>query len=136
MSNTNPSKTRPILVTWLSVGVLILAAVQLIRFLAVLRIPDLGYVVPTWYLAFRNGVWFVLMVAIGLGLSSGRRRLLNWIKLVTLLLFLWYWMDRLFLVESSIIRDNFALPALFSVVGISLFFWSLSRPKVRDFFEG
>jgi hypothetical protein len=136
MSDTNPSKTRPILVTWLSVGVLILAAVQLIRFLAVLRIPDLGYVVPTWYLAFRNGVWFVLMVAIGLGLFSGRRRLLSWIKLVTLLLFLWYWMDRLFLVESSSIRDNFALPALFSVVGISLFFWSLSRPKVRNFFEG
>jgi lipoprotein signal peptidase len=135
MNVPNRSKTRPSLVTWLSIGVLILAAIQLIRFFAALRLPDLGYAVPIWYLALRNGLWFVLMMGIGIGLFSGMQWALKWIKLATLLLVVWYWLDRLILVQSNSSLESIALPALFSLVSLALFFGILSRQKVRNFFE-
>jgi hypothetical protein len=134
----NPSSTpkhRPILVTWLSIGVLILAALQLLRFLAALRLPDLGYSVPTWYLGVRNGLWFVLLLGIGLSLFSGRRWALRGVQVGTLLLFLWYWIDRLLLVQSNYIRQTSALSALLSITSIALFFWILSRSQVKTFFK-
>lgn len=133
--SSNPTKRRPTLVTWLSVGVLILAAVQLVRFLAVLQLPDLDYVVPTWYFGVRNGIWCLITFGIGIGLLSGKPWVPKLIRAGALLLLVWYWMDRLLLVQSSFLRENFLLPALISLGGIILLFWILAKPQVRESFE-
>ncbi len=126
---------RPRYVTWLSIGVVILAGVHLAGFKAALALPDLPYSAPRSYLAIRNGVWAVGELLIAIGVFIGMRWSLLGIRWGGIGLALWYWGDRLLFARSDFSRLSLPLNAVFTLLALGWIFWGTNRPSVRSFYE-
>ena len=126
---------RPRHVTWLSVGVVILAGVHLAGFKAALALPDLPYTAPRSYLAIRNGAWVFGELLAAIGFFMGLRWALLAFRWGGFGLALWFWIDRLLLAQSDFSRLSLPLNAGFTLLVLGLMYWSTGRPSVRRFFE-
>lgn len=128
-------KRRPALVTWLSLGVLILAAVFWAGFVGGLSLPDLPFAVPIAYLLLRNAAWGTWGLLAALSAFFGKPwapRLISWGGAVTVL---WYWVDRLLLTRSDYARSSAPLAAVLTLAAVGALAIVLRRPSVRRYFQ-
>jgi hypothetical protein len=130
-----PHPSRPRFVTWLTVGVLILAVAYLTRFGASLSAPDLALAVPRAYLSGTGAVWGALALALGFGLWSGRRWAPILLRTAGLTFLVWYWVDRLAIMQSEFSRHTRLWAAAATVLVLAGVVWGVRRPDVRRFFQ-
>ena len=128
-------RRRPAHVTWLSLGVITVAAVAFSGVLAWFSLPDLPFAVPPEYLLIRNSLWTVWGLAAAVGTFLGKRWAPGVIIYGGSALVVWYWVDRIFLAQSDYSRINWPISALATALAIALVAWILSRPVVRNYFQ-
>jgi len=129
-----PSSRRPRLVTWLSLGVLSLSVLFLARLVLGLRLPDLHYTVPRWYIPLSGGVWGALALGTALGLLTGRPWASPTARFGAILFAAWYWADRLLFVHTEYARRSLPAAAALTLAGLGFTFWALTRPHARTYF--
>ncbi|NIM93114.1 MAG: hypothetical protein GTO18_05315 [Anaerolineales bacterium] len=129
------SKSRPRSVTWLAVGVLIFSAVFIIRMAVSLTLPDLPLAVPKWYLTLTGLIWGIAGLVGAYGLYSGRSWAPWYLRIGSLVFVIWYWADRMFLVQSEYERGSLLAAAFVTIAGLIIIFWILSRPGSRMYFQ-
>lgn len=129
------SKRRPGLVTWFSLGVLILSAIFLIRFTAALQLPDLPLTVPAGYLALTGAIWGVAGTLLSYGLFTGKgwgRAALPWGVSAFLV---WYWIDRILFTRSEYAARSWPFALLLTALGLVWMLWMMRRKGFREYFE-
>lgn len=126
---------RPPFVTWLTMGVLTLAAVYLTRLGASFSAPALPLTVPLVYLSLTGGLWGGLGLVAAFGLWTGRSWAPAWTRWTAAAFAAWYWADRLVWVPSEFSRHTRPLAAATTVLALALVGWGLSRPGIRRFFQ-
>jgi len=133
--HSRPARRRPLLVTWLSLGVLTLAVFNLGGWLAGLSLPDLPYSVPRAYLVVRNVLWAAWGGLSALFVFQGKPRAVGLLRVGGLLVLGWYWADRLLLARSDYTRNRWPLAAVFTALSVTIVVVILGRPNVRDYFQ-
>lgn len=129
-----PSTNRPILVTLLSLGVLILAAIPLVGLSAWFKLPDLPLSIPEWYLPLKNALWGLSGLALAVMLFRGHPLAPRIARGIGLALAIWYWIDRLLLVKSEHARQSHPAAAALTIFLILGLFGILSHRSVRIFY--
>lgn len=128
-------RRRPPFVTWLTVGVLTLAAVYLTRLGASLSAPVLPLTVPLLYLSLTGGLWGGLGLVTAFGLWTGRPWAPAWARWTAVAFALWYWADRLLWAQSEFARHTRPLAAATTAFTLAVAWWGLGRPGIRHFFQ-
>jgi hypothetical protein len=126
---------RPGPVTWLGCGGLTLAAIFLVRLALGLSLPDLPLTIPRAYLPVTGAVWGGLGLLVGVGLLLGRRWAYRGAAFLAPALVVWYWLDRLFLVQTDYAARTWPAAALASVFLLGTVAYLLSRPSTRRYFR-
>ncbi len=129
------TERRPALVTWLSLGVLILAVVYWAGFAAGFSLPELPLAVPAIYLLIRNAAWGTWGLVAALSAFFGKPwapRLISWGGLAYLA---WFWADRLLLTRSEYARSSAPQAAILTVSGAVAVAFALRRSSVRRYFR-
>jgi len=131
---------RPRGVTYLAIVVLIMAGINLVRFIQALRQWDFLASLPTihpLYTALTGLFWSLLLFPLAFGLLRGLRWA-PWLTWAALFLYIvYFWLDRLLFVEPfSFDGSDPALPFLVgaALFGILLVFLILRRKSARKFF--
>jgi hypothetical protein len=129
---------RPLGVTLLSLGVLILAVLNLTRLLSAIRFWSfLQEILPfsDLYLIGTGLIW----AGFGLPLFWGLWHGLPWApgitRIAAVAYLIYYWLDRLLLANHSGREVNLPFAIGASLVGLVWIFWILSRPKTKIFFR-
>ncbi|HEX7974228.1 MAG TPA: hypothetical protein VF498_07455 [Anaerolineales bacterium] len=129
--------TRPFRVTLLALGVLSIAALHLLR---------LGQAVQEWiflsgllpisplYLALSGLAWGLVGLALASGLWLGKHWAPRLTRLAVPAYGLYYWLDRLLLVNPVVWRTNLPFTAAATLALLVVIFWILSGRKVKAFF--
>lgn len=131
---------RPRGVTYLAVIVLIMAGINLIRFIQALRQWDFLTSLPTihpLYTALTGLFWSLLLFPLTFGLVRGLRWAPRLTWSVVILYMVYFWLDRLLFVEPfGFDGSDPALPFLVGATlsGILLVFLILRRKSARKFF--
>jgi len=131
-------RRRPVLVTWLSLGVLTFSAFYTARAAAGLTLlarPALPLTIPLWYLPLTGVLWSGCGIVVAVGLLRGKSwgpHLMRW---GTLAYLAWYWLDRLLLARSEYARQTEPASALLTALSLALVFGLLQRPSLRAFFQ-
>lgn len=133
--HSRPASGRPRLVTWLSLGVLTLAVLNLGGWLAGLSLPDLPYSVPRAYLLLRTALWAAWGLLSALFAFQGRPSAVGLLRVGGLLVLSWYWADRLLFARSDYTRNHWPLAVVFTALGVATVAVILSRPSVRAYFQ-
>lgn len=128
-------RRRPRFVTWLSVGVLTLAAVYLTRLGASLSAPVLPLTVPLLYLSLTGGVWGGVGLVLAFGLWTGRPWAPGWTRWTGVAFALWFWADRLLWMQSEFARNTLPLTAAATALALAVVWWGLRRPGTRPHFQ-
>lgn len=126
---------RPKIVTLATLGVLTLATLHLARFALAMALPDLPLTVPTIYIPLTGALWAIGGAAVAIGLFSGRRWAPAAARWGGLAYALWFWADRLLLVETDYARRTRPASLALTVLGLAGLWWILHRPKVRNYFR-
>lgn len=137
MSDHQPHFRRPFGVTLLALGVLILAGINLDRFIEAIRLWEyLSQLLPVspLYLAVTGLVWGLAGIPIALGLWRGWRWAPRLTRLGVLAYLLYYWVDRLSIENQSGQSVNLPFAAGATLVILVYVFWLLSLRKVKNFF--
>ena len=130
---------RPAGVTLLSLGVLIIAILNLVRLLSAIRFwVFLQAILPFsgLYLVGTGLIWAGFGLPLFWGLWHGHPWAPGFTRIATGAYLIYYWLDRLLLTNHPGREANlpFALGA--SLVGLVSIYWILSRPKAKVFFSG
>lgn len=127
---------RPFSVTLLTIGVLLIATVNFVRFvLSLAQWEFLNDILPIspHYLAVSGLIWSLILMPLTWGLWRGY----EWTPQVTILAALaytlYYWLDRL-LISNSAGNQNWPFAIVFNITLVILIYWVLSRRKARAFF--
>jgi hypothetical protein len=130
---------RPFSVTLLAIGVLTLAAAGLVRTRQAIAFWDdltsLSLSISPLYMAATGLIFGLAGLPIGLGIWRGRPWAPRFTAGYVILVFIYFWLDRFFFVQSEIGQVN----TLFAI-GITIFillcmFWILSRQQAKCFFR-
>lgn len=128
---------RPFLVTLLAVAVLIMASINLLRFVQALSqwsfLSSLPHVSPI-YLTVSGLVWTVMGFPLAWGLWRGHPDTPKAARIVTPLYSLYYWLDRILLKSGSGSLENWPFMAGLTVVLILLVYLILARSGSRAFY--
>jgi hypothetical protein len=139
--------TRPWSVTWLALGVLIIAVIDLIRFVLSIRywffLSSMSGISPI-YLALTGFIWSAAGLFVFLGLWRAKTWAPKLMQAVALTYALYYWLDHIFLMEHSVsgatgairvlLPSNWRFSAGVTVVSLAYMVWTLSRSKVKTYF--
>jgi hypothetical protein len=120
----------------LSIGVLFFSAVQFAGLTAGLALPDISLSVPVWYLLVKNGLWAVTSLVAGLGMFLGYAWALPLLRWTSVIINVWFWLDRVVLVRSASIREAWLLPVVFTLITLCGLFWLLGRESAKRYFNG
>ncbi len=138
---------RPRSVTLLALGVLILAGLNLVRF--VLSLRDWSFLaaqpgVSPYYLAISGFIWAVAGAFLVWGLWKAKNWAPRLMQAVALTYALYYWLDLLLLRDHPVNAASGALRAILptswqfsagvTVVSLAFMLWVLSRSKVKAYF--
>ncbi len=138
---------RPLSVTILTLGVLIIAVINLTRFILSLR--EWGFLasrsgVSPLYLAFSGLVWCLAGAFLIWGLWAARPWAPRLMQAGGLTYALYYWLDLLFLqdhpvtgvggVLKMVLPTNWQFSALVTIICLAYMAWTLSRSKVKAYF--
>jgi hypothetical protein len=143
-----PSNKRPWSVTLLALGVLIIAVINLIRFVLSIRywvfLSSRSGISPI-YLALTGFIWSAAGLILLWGLLKPKTWALNLMYAVALTYALYYWLDHIFLMEHSLIDatgvirvllpSNWQFSAGVTVVILAYMAWTLGRSKVKAYFN-
>jgi hypothetical protein len=111
-----------------------LSALFLARFFLGLRLPDLPYTVPRWYMPLTGAVWGAAALVTGVGLLAGMRWAAGAARVGAAAFAAWAWADRLLLVPTESALHSWPAAAAITLAALGLTFWALSRPHVRRYF--
>jgi hypothetical protein len=111
-----------------------LSALFLARLFLGLRLPDLPYTAPRWYLPLSGAVWGITALAAGSGLLAGRRWAPPVARAAAVAFAAWYWADRLMLVRTDFALRSWPAAAVITLAALGLVTWGLSRPSARGYF--
>ena len=129
---------RPLSVTLLALGVLILTGAYITRFVLAIKqwafLNTLPLTVPPLYLALSGLFWGVVGLPLCLGLWRGWRWSAKALRWVAPLYAAYIWLDRLLLVSSPAGRVNHPFRLGATLVLLALLYWILSRQKAKHFF--
>lgn len=129
---------RPLGVTMLALGVLILTGVHLTRFVLAIRewtfLSTLPLTTPPLYLALSGLLWGLVGLPLCVGLWRGWPRARLVIRWVAPLYVIHVWLDRSLLASSPAGRVSQPFRMSASVVLLALLYWTLSRRPVKRFF--
>ncbi len=130
MSNTQ----RPRLVTWLSLGVLTLSAIQAGAFLGALKLPDLPFALPRSYFLMRSSLWGILGIVGAVALFRGFPWAPRALLIGSYATAVWYWLERLIFASSEHELRSRPLATLFTLVLLFAVTLAVRRRNVQDFF--
>jgi hypothetical protein len=128
---------RPFSVTLLTIGVLILAGVNLIRLVQSLRLWEfLNSLRPQLplYLAITGLVWGLVGLLVAWGMWTGQHWAPVITRLAALAYTLYFWFDRLFIRQQVALNANWPFAAVATLVVLIFVFWTLSRRKAKNYF--
>lgn len=128
---------RPFRVTLLALGVLSIAVLNLFRL--VQTIQEWSFLsglltIPPLYLALSGLGWGLVGLVLAGGLWLGRPWAPRLTRLASLAYCLYYWLDRLLLVNPAIWRTNLPFTAGATLILLIIVLWILSVRKVKAFF--
>ena len=126
---------RPRFVTWLCVGVLILAAAQLTRFIASLTAPRLSLTVPLAWLTVSGALWGAVSLVLAFGLWTGRLWAPVLLRLAGIAFLAAYWVDRLTLARTDLSVHTWPWAALATIGVLVIVAAGFRRNDVRTYFE-
>ncbi len=129
------SSRRPRIVTWLALGVLIVSAGYLTRFVVGLRLPELPLTVPAWYVPVNGAVWGLSGLAVAYGLFRGRTWAPALLRLGGLAFLLWYWADRLLLVRTDYAVRTRPFSVFVTFLAVVAIAWVLRQSSVQAYFR-
>ena len=130
---------RPLAVTTIAVSVLIIAVVNLIRFIQAISQWDiLTELLPIHlspiYLVLSGLIWAVIGLILSYGLWHGK----FWAPITTQIIFivylLYYWLDRLFLSNPISKLTNLRFAIVSSLLLLVWVFWLFSRSDIKYYF--
>ena len=138
--NQAPSRySRPIRVTLLAVGVLIIASLYLLRLFEAARqwqfLSDLTGVSPV-YLALTGLVFASAGLMLFWGLWLGRAWAAKFTPGYLLVFALYYWLDRIWIANQVISLVNWPVTAALTLAGLAYMFWTLRSRASRQYFKG
>jgi hypothetical protein len=129
------SNSRPRIVTWLALGVLILSILFIVRLFLSFQIPDLPLTIPQWYISLTGFIWGLC----GLILSYGLFRVLPWalhmLSWGSLSFLVWYWIDRLLFTRSDYSQVSWPASAILSVLSLGVLLWVQRRADIKAAFK-
>ncbi|MFP3853835.1 MAG: hypothetical protein ACLFWD_06025 [Anaerolineales bacterium] len=128
------SPKRPKLVTALSLGVLILATLQLARFALSLSLPPLPLSIPPIYLTLTGGLWGLGSLVAVWGLFTGRPWAPGYTRWGMAAYTLWYWVDRLLFVQSAYARETIPASIGITIILLAAGYGTLHISKVREYY--
>jgi hypothetical protein len=138
-SDTSSRPSRPMRVTLLAVGVLIIASLHLLRLVETLQqwqfLSDLMDISPL-YLALTGLIWASTGLPLFWGLWRGHARAAGFAPVYLLVFALYYWLDRIFIANRAISLINWPFTAVMTVVGLAYMFWALRTRASRKYFRG
>ena len=129
---------RPFGVTLLSLGVLIIAVLNLTRLLSAIRFwLFLQEILPIsgLYLVGTGLIWAVFGLPLFWGLWHGLTWAPGFSRIAAFAYLIYYWLDRLLLANHPGREANLPFAMGASLVGIGLLYWILSWRKARVFFS-
>jgi len=141
------SVRRPLSVTILALGVLIITVINLTRF--ILSVRDWSFLasqpgVSPLYLALSGFVWAAVGTLLVWGLWSARPWAPRLMQAGALTYALYYWLDLLFLqdhpvsgvggVLKVVLPTSWQFSTLVTVICLAYMAWTLGRPKVKAYF--
>jgi hypothetical protein len=134
-SRTSPF--RPLSVTLLAFGVLIIAGINWIRIWQAIRqwqfIAELYPALP-YYQAFSGFVWSLVGFPLAWGLWRGSKRAYHWIRWAALAYTIYLWLDRL-LLRKGLELANLPFSLAANALLLVSVFWVVSRSRVRTYFQ-
>jgi hypothetical protein len=86
------------------------------------------------YMAISGGVWGILGTVSGLGLFFRQRWAVNLTRASVLVMAGWYWIDRLFLVQSPAARANLTFAIFVTIASLVYTFGVLAAYRQRQYF--
>jgi hypothetical protein len=116
--------------------VLFFSAVQFAGLTAGLALPDISLSVPVWYLIAKNGLWAVASLVAALGVFFGYAWAFQLLRWTSVIINIWFWLDRVFLVRSASIREAWLIPVSFTLITLFGLFWVLGRESVKRYING
>ncbi len=129
---------RPISVTILAGGVLTFCVVSMLGWLNSLELFRSNSLPLensfTVYLVVRGAFWILASLILAWGLWRGNAWAPRFTFLAVIILIVFYWLERLFLVHPDNQNSNISFSAGVSILAIFLTWWVLSRPPSRAFF--
>jgi hypothetical protein len=129
---------RPFGVTLLSIGVLILAVLNLTRLLSTIRFWSfLKEILPFsgLYLVGTGLIWAGFGLPLFWGLWHGLSWAPGFSRIAAVAYLIYYWLDRLLLANHPGREANLPFAIGASLVGLVLIYWILSRRKAKSFFR-
>jgi hypothetical protein len=130
-----PSRRRPRVLTFLSVGVLVLSLIFLTRLILGLQLPDVPLQVPFWYIPLSGALWWACGVTVGIGLLRGWGWAPAFTRWSSLGAVAWYWADRLAFPPPAHAEDSWLIPAIACAAALAIVFLILGLPASRAFFK-
>ena len=130
---------RPAGVTWLAVGVFLLAAENALRLGTGLSrsglLRELELSVPPAYLLLSAGIWALAGLTLAAGLWRGAAWAGRWVMPAAAAYSVQFWLDRLALAASSLANLNWPFAAGVNALALAGIWWVLSRPVASRFFS-
>lgn len=110
------------------------SAVQFAGLTAGFALPDLPLSVPKWYLFIKNGIWALASLLAAAGLFFGRKWAPSFTRWGIVLITIWYWVDRLILVQSDFAKKSWPMAVTLILAIVLSLFWVLNRRSLRYFY--
>ena len=128
---------RPKSVTWLAIGVLTLAVLNLIRFVETVQTWDYLQTLPisvsAEYLGLTGLIWAVTWLATFLGLWKGQFWAARNLRIFSVLFAIYFWVDQALLGSDPNRTASYQFKFFATLLLLSLIYWVLSRPQTRKF---
>jgi len=130
---------RPGAITFLAVLAGLISFFHLVKFGQVLLnwrvLLSLNPNAPLIYLAGDGLVWFAACGVLAWGLWTGRPWTRSTGQIISVLYFLGFWIDKLWIANPDKLLRRWPVYLLNSLVGLGLILWILTRPANREYFE-
>jgi hypothetical protein len=99
-----------------------------------LSLPDLPLTIPIWYLRLNGLTWGIVFLVAAYGFFRGLNWAPHFIRWGGLAFLLWYWIDRLLLMQTDYALHSWPLAAGASIFIYGGLIWALSHPSLQSFF--
>jgi hypothetical protein len=128
---------RPFSVTILVILVLIFTSLNALRMITAVRsqefLTGLTFDIPVGYLTITGALWTLIGLPLLVGLFFGRGWSGPLLKWAAGFYTVYYWIEHLFVTEPEVLTTRWPFTVGLNLTLMILVFWTLSRPKPREF---